>query len=809
MKLLHRCLVFGAIALGVSSCSQEAPWGATGNGEGSIKLNLTTSGFVTKGAGSTRATTEEVAVPKSELFSIRISKADGSQAKTYETLQDFIDEKSFEVGSYYVEAFYGSPDDQGLAGVSGYDNAYFYGKSQLVTVVEGSTSTVELSAELCNSAIQVEYTDEFKNYFANWSTTFASSENTAVDFGQSETMGYITPGEVDVIISATFQNGKTTRLKPASFAAVPKHLYKVKYDVYKGEVGNAVLEVSFDDSVEEEDVIIEISADDIANSAAPEVTTNITDAFGNLVENGGTVASQMQMAYPGDIKFNVVARGGIKEGKLKVTSSNYTSMFGKEIDLCSADAQKLQQVASAGIDAVGFKDADGKMAHVNLSGLCANLPEGVHTVSLTVTDNLGRVSEPMEITIASEPVETEVMTATAPFGEGYADITLNYNGNDPTMPGANPFSFKTVDITGISKQCEIVSVKLAPDTRSEVFAAKQYVYRVRIPEIEKDEFDVNVYFGGASTVYTVAKVKFEYPDYEIETDALATSVRFRLKSTDANKSALYAKRLVRNVSINGETKTATLDNATNILTVTGLQAGQNYTLTTSSSVNASLKSMDTAFTTEEATQIPNGDFSETGKNIYFKDLQAGGIWYVAGSSWYEYKNYATINKWSPANWADLNDLTAWNGSENKNTWFVVPSTYLDDNSVLIRTVGYNHNGDTPTKGVSSVNNYYCPNTPKDGDLVKTAGELFLGTYSFNGSEERENGIAFTSRPAAISFDYSYKSVNNEVGEAVIRLIADSGEALYETVLKLDATSDFTTKELSIANYAFGKKAASI
>lgn len=98
----------------------------------------------------------------------------------------------------------------------------------------------------------------------------------------------------------------------------------------------------------------------------------------------------------------------------------------------------------------------------------------------------------------------------------------------------------------------------------------------------------------------------------------------------------------------------------------------------------------------------------------------------------------------------------------------------------MRNVGYNHNGTVPSKSGGSFNTkYYCENSPSADQLVSAAGEMFLGTYSFNGSETRKDGIAFASRPSSISFDYSYtlKNGNADNGYAHAEVVDADGKTI--------------------------------
>ncbi len=160
----------------------------------------------------------------------------------------------------------------------------------------------------------------------------------------------------------------------------------------------------------------------------------------------------------------------------------------------------------------------------------------------------------------------------------------------------------------------------------------------------------------------------------------------------------------------------------------------------------------------------------------------------------------------PDGWATINDLTCWLGSNNKNTWFLVPSTYETEGKVRLLSVGYNHNGTTPpaTSGI-----YYCETPPSD--LKRAAGELFLGSYTFDGNEKRVDGMDISSRPSYLQFDYSYTPEGDDKGVCEIKLLDASGKTLVEK--SMDLTNTYLTVRdkvrIPLDSYPFLSKATKI
>lgn len=105
-------------------------------------------------------------------------------------------------------------------------------------------------------------------------------------------------------------------------------------------------------------------------------------------------------------------------------------------------------------------------------------------------------------------------------------------------------------------------------------------------------------------------------------------------------------------------------------------------------------------------------------------------------------------------------------------------------------------------------NYYCTNTPSQSNLSKSAGELFLGKYTYTGQESRTDGVGFGSRPSSVSFNYEYVSYNNESGLAEFALYDASGSKIAELEFRISATTATASKSIQFS-YPYGKKAAKL
>ncbi|MDE7495465.1 MAG: hypothetical protein K2M67_01315, partial [Muribaculaceae bacterium] len=174
----------------------------------------------------------------------------------------------------------------------------------------------------------------------------------------------------------------------------------------------------------------------------------------------------------------------------------------------------------------------------------------------------------------------------------------------------------------------------------------------------------------------------------------------------------------------------------------------------------------------------------------------------------DYPHTSSIVRNEAQGWASANPLTCWEGSSTVNTWFLVPSTFVENGEATVRTVGYHHGGTEPAKSGGNFNTkYYCENAPSD--LNVSVGEMFLGSSSFDGSFVRNEGVSFSARPKSLSFKYTYAPDGNEEGYAYISLLDAQGNVIGSGAVNLSTAGSFTDAEVKISSYKFGAKAAAI
>lgn len=786
MKKTYGAFAAALLLGGLASCSDDNPWIDLGDGQGAIKLSLQADGNVATGHPQTRANASDLfEVPSVNDFKIHLLKSNG-ETHIHCFHDEFLREESFPTGIYTLKAYYGDINEEGFG------LPYFEGEEE-VTVLENKVTEVAVNAKVANSLVTVEYTDGFRDYMTDFSASVHSEGHSYISIPADETRPvFLHPGQVTLAVTFTNPQGQELTLSPADFPAEGGHHYNIRLDVNEGNNGVAVFEVVFDDELTDENVYIDLT-DELFTAPAPKV-----NLIGFEAAEDGTVPTLEFLAGEApdsQYRFNVLSYGGLRDVTLTLNVLDGDKTLARELNLISASAESQAALAALGIDCKGiFKNPD-KMALIDFSKLPARLPSGDYELSVVATDLLTRQSQPVTVRITSVAPNLEVIPVSAIYGLNTGTVTVNYNGSHPE----DDITFKAMDKWG-----NYVDAPIIPNTvkniKGRVIENKEYTISIKLPEFgDRTEEPVKVYLFGQEK--QEVRLPVEFPKYDVQADAFARKVLLKVVPENSALVPVIAENLkVYNGS--SEIKSnITRDTDTGIITVSGLNPQQTYEFTVSL-INANTGSKSINFTTEEAKDVDNGSFEQTVQTIN-ENINTGGIYRPANAIYTNLYNNADIIVSEPTSWANLNELTYYRESSSKNTWFMIPSTYMDNGAVVIRSVGYHHNGTEPAKVNGGANSYYNPNPPTTFNFV--SGELFLGTYE----NAKNYGIQFESRPSSISFDYKYDSYNNEVGEVIVQVLNSAGTVIASIDEELAASAAISTKNINLSNYPFKQKAASL
>ncbi len=781
-------LVASACILG-GCAGDDNPWQSSTDG-GSLRLSLSADGNI---AASTRADdTKATIIPAAADFGVSLSRTDGSFNKKWNLLEEFNKEELFPIGEYKIEAFYGDRD------VEGFENPWFYA-SDNVAVTAGDQKNVSLTATLANSMVSIRYTDEFKSNFTSYSAAIRSTGHDYVVFAQNEDRpAYMAPSQIELNLTLTNASGKKVTLQPAGFRAEARRHYIVKIGVNgASSTGNLTLDVQFEEDVVSETVEVPLG-DELFEAPAPSVVAkDFTD--------GETMSALESFTPQGNPRYEVYAFGGLKEVVLTLNqSSTYHSPFGSEVQLVGASAIDQANVTASGIEVTGLFRNPDKMGIVALKNFLAKLPIGSHTVTLVAKDVQTRVSEPVTLHVVVSAVDIRIEpVANMEYRGTEGEIYLSTNSPDVR----DRVAFKvTVD----ERDAEILEITDLSSAEGTATLPYKYKYKVKTPELRLESSPLKAYYGSSADPRAETRLVVDFPKYDILVDPFAKKVKLKVVPEDASKLSQITSDIViisngRQVDENRVQKNLT----TGIINVFDLTESTTYSNVEFALSNASNpRTAIPAFTTESIVDVPNGSFAETHKTLSISNLTVGGGFRVSPV---DYNVTSSIDRSEPVGWSSVNAKTCYSGAANINSWFVVPSTFSENGYVVIRSVGYNHNGRTPDRSGGLFNTtYYCTNTPGEAGLDKSIGELFLGSYSYDSNgEHRNDGIDFGSRPLTLTFKYRYTPVNNEVAEAYIKVFNSSGKEISQGILRLEASSDIKERTVILDIYDFGEKANTI
>lgn len=817
-KLLWTGLCFGAVLL--SACSDENGFATTDTGSLRVSLDVDRSILT---AGQSRSSLEDLCGNMTTAdFTIRLTDSDGNVKEwPYESFSG----DNIAIGHYTLSAYAGKEGDEG------FEKPYFIGSEQ-VTVKTDQTSPVTITAALANAAVRVEYSEAFRKYMTEYTASVRTGGSTdGVEYPASTPEGsdlFVNPGDASLYVTFTTINGQNATLKAAEFTTEPKHRYTVNVDINGGQIGDAVMSVTFDDSTIAETREFVLS-DELFNAPSPVVTPEMQQI--NLIE-GSTPAEGG--------KFNIVAAGGLGAVTL-VTESEYLLSQGwpAEIDLLKAGADMQALLRRLGMNALGLWKNPDKLAVIDLTGTLAALhAAGDNTTSfrLEVEDLYGKVSAPAgRIDVTLSPLEFEITGQDLCLaGDETVTVNVAYNGSDIDAAKWEMYH----DASGVWDQITPIEVKAL--SRS---AEANYAVTLPLLSSSSSTIKLRVTLGTLPAVnFTVERIVPNFALSVTDANAYATRAIVEVSSDNAEPSALI-KLLKLTATADGSAVSGMTAKkvADNMIEVSGLPAGKSVTL----KGTILSKESTTTFTTENTLAIPNGDFENLADALSISKINQGGEWSI---SWpINYQSYSEIAVKEPTGWATVNAKTAAASHSTRNTWFVVPSTvnstmtwkstvpainvvntgggtetpgsfkditaHSGSNAMMLRNVAWDAAGSTPSywrkTGIGS-NEYYNHTAPNIAN--RSAGKLFLGSYSYaNGTETYNEGVSFTSRPTSLSGFYKFErdaADASETGMVTVQVLSGS-QVIAEGTLQLAPAADYTEFTLPLTYAANAPKATQV
>lgn len=799
------------------SCANEES--QVDSGYGSINVEVSADYQAVPVTRSTTQTTE-TSNPDVSEFALKLVSTDGSFSRAWDSLADFDPAEKIPVGTYTMSAYYGDLEEEG------FDKPYYLGQSD-VAVRYRENTPVEILCTLANVKVTVEYSEAFKKYFADYATTIHAAEGDYIKFEKEETRAaYVKPGKITIQTYLKKQNGIESTFEPAAIEnAQPRQHYRIKLDIADNAAGEAQLSISFDETTETQPVAIDIS-DEVMVAPAP--------SFLPAGFEPGTPLEVKENSYPDNRQVNIslTAKAGLAACTLTTSSASLESEgWPREIDLVNLSSENRALLSRLGLKLKGFTEMGSKMGFIDFAEVFAHLHtldgSDQHTFTISAKDMYGKVSEsPITLSIKSIPITFALQTPEPVFvGSQSVTIPVEFDG---AYIDQVKFSYLNAEGAKVNSTSTVVS-------------SEGNLYQIKI-SIEATDQPVVVegsYANGAKT--STISIPVKTPAFTItaeEYDIWARRATVKLTAEDSQYQEAVNRYAVLFANSTGqwETVASTLSQGRRI--ITGLNPDTRYQLRGScnSGQDNVNYSGDLTLRTESAAAVPNGDFEEIAQTISVTDMNQGGkysVWPV------NYQNTCSFTIQEPTGWASVNAKTCNLSAANQNSWFVIPSTYnttltwdayrsfgmstvtpdlyrdltaqSGSNAMVVRNVAWDANGTTPsTSGGAFNTTYYNTNEPTIAN--RSAGKLFLGSYSYSGgSETYTEGVSFTSRPSALKGWYKYANDGNDPTETgVVTVTLLNGQKVIATgTARLSAAADYTEFSVPVTYSVTNQKATTL
>lgn len=792
MKGILKFILFLEIVLLCSCVNDEKRSGAFGG----MSLHLSANSSVTD---VTTRSSEEV-LPSIQDFSISVLQGDKVQA-SWDKLSDYDEDTTFPVGSYTLKAFYGDIEKEG------FDSPYYEGTTDF-NIRGGETTPVETTCKLANTKISIEYTDDFKQYFKTYSSTVQAELGSEVSFSSRETRAaYVKPGRISVKLTFTKVNGglSPTTIEVATIEeALAQHHYHLQMNV---DAGKAMLSIVFDRVTEVRPITLDIS-DKALNIKPPYFTLTgfeKTSNDGNQWDGNPIESNQLSAL--------LTSLGGFTKCILRTTSPNLPDWPEEGFNLAALTPEDQALLDKSGVKLIGFGINQDQMGIINFTGLIPNLNitdnNDTHLFYLSATSTYGKQSEDYVLNITTP--KNFMLLPTEPVKMKSKEVTI-------------PVKLKEGNPQNIKLYYRYYGVMtLINNTVITPIEGKEGYYNIKASGIDMGvvakDFQAE-YNGLKSAIVSVAVI---IPSYSVILEPFhvwSYTAEMTIVPEYAEDMSNVMSAIEAYISLNGSTwtkvdaKDLKLDATTGKAVISGLTPGTTYYFRTTCD-DGTTYSIPVMQATESVVQLP--DFTQGWANYFNETInKGGGYGYsgILGSSKKQDTRLLTIEDLNDT-WAVVNQKTAPTNPKTKNTWYIVASAFNQNTGVMLRNVAWSDKlGDPPSKygSVSWSATTLNDLTPPTHEH-RSAGKLFLGSYSYNHSTNVEiynEGISFTSRPIKLKGTYTYVANNDQGGIVTVIVenreggqtlkLAEGSEVLTATSSQKEFTVDLTY------NTMFEKKA---
>lgn len=759
MKLTPRhirnILCITIIALAPTSCSDSQSTSFTGLGRVMFEIEADANPLA----------------PPSQPFSLTMSSADGAYSHTWRDIGEFPLLENFYTGPYNALSVSGTPGEEGYG-------CPCYAGEKTFEIAENEYQTVVIPCKLTQALAEIEVGAGLSSTFPPASIMLHSSGHgyVAYDSDQDGPM-LVMPGLTTATLTFEDRDGKQVSVLPAFEVAT---------------TANEISRISIDMDA---DSILSLECGD--SKARMRISGSLFSASAPTIEaRGFTPGKKLSLVEGFPAASHVVMTLSAPAG---IQSANLTSICSMEsLEGMPAESDLWRMPDALVQYGLQVKRLSENEMTIDFTSLLENVAVEANskvTFLAVCRDVLGRVSATMELEVEIRSVEMGLVSSQpAIVGVETPSVTLALN-----TPKAEPSDFEvfvTDEHGNPIKQAQIIDSKIDS-------VANEITLQFKVDE-GSDNIPVRIDFMGTPKLNTV--IEREVEPYDITVDAFATAALIYFKANTEEMTAAIAR--LASVKANGKEASIYMrDEEKGTILIVGLEPSTSYNISPVVVTNGFTPKASAM--TEEAAPVPSGDFEDPKDAIRYGNLMSGGAYSVSPFPVYSQQNFVSFDtKWVEKHWANVNAKTFCTKASNHNTWYMQPSSWLDfsnsvsgSKSVYIASVGWSLAGPEIPPYAQEQGEFlpYNANVPQIDH--RSAGKLFLGSYSFNHAtlqEQYKEGVAFKSRPSSLNGFFKYlpdATVVNDYGILVIELINENGP---EPVTVATATARFNNSPDFIA-----------
>ena len=740
------------ICLLLAACSNDSNPLVTGYGD--VRFLLSVDPTVTTVADAAHI---DIDAPTVDALTLSATNSRTAAVKSWASLAKFESgSQKLPVGEYIFSARYGNKDQEGFIAPA------FYAE-QTNSVKEEEETAVDIKCGVAQTLVSTSFSDAAKNLAENLVIRTKTVTGEYVDFTTEEKrVACLRPGDMRCELAISDASGRKVALQPFdSFNAEAAMHHQFRFDADGND-----LTCSYDEFTASTPYRLTVD-DALFATQSPSIT-----AVGFDNSNSYSMLDYNSPAKRLGVDIDVA--GGLRNLYFTIISNAMDENYWTaEADIAATDAATL---AAQGISATGLEKGSTNVS-LDLSAIIERMHASgseavsIHKIIIQARDEAGRVAlSPTVLTVEIRPVKIALIQPDAILpSSDKVMIEIECSGDLPT----DKLAFETKGPSPLDQWHEVIVTNI-----NHVAVG---IYTATIPIIPgiRTSFIRASYNDGLKLTDPVA-VERNVPEYKVtcsHENIWSSQVDLMFEGDNLSEVVPYIDVLVQPNGGNWHPAVTERNIADRCVTIKTLTPSTSYEISVSSS---DTDSHNFKVTTESAIELPNADFEDINETIRMKHVNCGGK-YSNLSSWMPIYNKADIIVSEPKKWASVNKKTCAKFASTSNTWFQVPTTEIIPSTgsgqwaVRLRNAAWSWHGVEPARDARTDRQYYSSYTPELTN--RSAGKLFLGSYSVDksGVETYNEGIAFRSRPTAVSGIYTFVQDYHdpsETGLVIISIVND-------------------------------------